>query len=306
MLSAAARTCVPGADDTSDHHRLLRLVRWATDVRDVAGQSFAEFLALAQNRVDDLAAGSLHDSAGLSNSLTDIRSSCAADLIGNTYAELVDLVSHAYEETGGGEGIEAPLEQEAIRGGSDRTYFVAGAVPSSRHKVLLTLYSDYFDLKSLAMVPYILAHELVCHVAAHGIRASAPKREVRDFFGEGFMDQATWYLARRWVFNGVFPSMTPAGQLSAEEVPYAHMRPVAFAAGRGAWMNCIDHVAREAPGGSAPDAVLRGALLLNALACDVSVKDCFVQRAQSNDTATLARFVEIAVDGKPPQHAFGL
>jgi hypothetical protein len=168
MLSAAARTCPIGGHNR-DQDKLLNLLSMSTDVGHVEGQSFPEFVADAQQRLSDGARKLIPDRDAVSRSLADIEACEPADIIGKTYERVVDLASEVYRSVLH-ETLDPALEREVVLTGSARSKLhVSGGAFSRRNVVSLHLYASGFDLVALALVPYILTHELICHVGARHI-----------------------------------------------------------------------------------------------------------------------------------------
>jgi hypothetical protein len=302
MLSAAAQTC-PVSDLSPDEALLMALILKATSTANVNGHSFAEFLSSAKetvtNAVTDIELATLSP-----GTLLNIETCRAEDLIGAIFSELVVFSSRFYESVCG-EGFNPSLKRQVVRDSSRTRRFVAGAVPSKRDEVYLILYSG-FDLAALALTPYILAHELICHVGARhsGLWERAPDPDVRDYFSDGFMDRAARYLLMTWLHE--LSVLTPAGHLAEEDISYESERPHIFRAGAAAWRNCEVELrsrlrGRRQPGTSvATDLASRGAISLNASPEDVTGKDRFVYFARTNRPNILAAFASLALGRATP------
>jgi hypothetical protein len=318
MLSAASRTC-PLTGRTEDQDALLELLRMGTRPDRVEGRSFPQFLASAVERIRRLAETEIADPDAVEQTLTDIDACEPQDLIGYMYAHLMQLASEVYCEVLGG-SLDVPLDRAVLpQAPMDYPFHVAGKALPGGSVVMLNLYVAGFDLRALALVPRILAHELVCHIGAGhaGIWKRTPVPDFRAFFSDGFMDCAAWRLLLMWLEDGALPDVTPVGHLSEAEVPYAYRRPDVFTAGQGAWSNCRRATNARLRGDPALDpgdaalwrasceeAVIGAALRLNVCDCHIEPKDRFVHRARQ-PTPALETFAEIAVGQATPSDLFG-
>jgi hypothetical protein len=305
MLSAAAKTC-PMYDRTDDQDAVLDAIAKVTRTKHVDGRPFAEFLDDARARLRTVAEAQVDDDDAVEETLQDIENSEPEDLVVQVYDALVPLASEAYEQTRPGTGFERPpLRRKVMETGGERPFYVKGHVPSSRSEVVLNLYPYGFDLTALALIPYMLAHELICHIGArdHGGYPVQPDPDVRDYFADGFMDRAAWYLVNNWLESESIPDVTPIGHLEEGEVGYAASRPPIFQAGRGAWKHCRKAVRARVATGDRDDTVIRGALSLNVCECDIRKKDEFVVCARHGRFEVTRRFVEVAL---VPREADGL
>jgi hypothetical protein len=302
MLAAAAKTC-PVSKLSSDQAQLLTLILRATDSQNVAGQAFPEFLSAAKQSFSVAAANNNLTTISL-DTLKAIEACPADDLVGAVFAQLVAFVSELYEGTSG-EQFNPALKRQVIRHSDREDRFIVGSVPSKRNEVRLIMYSG-FDLASLALAPYILAHELICHIGARhsGAWEETPEPDIRDYFAEGFMDQATRYLLMTWLDE--LPELTPAGHLAEEDIEYAHERPHAFRAGAAAWRNCELEIRRRlreqvvSSTGVATDFASKGAIALNASSEDIVGKDRFVYFARANRATFIATFAGVALGHSRP------
>lgn len=307
MLSAASRTCALDGR-SSGEEKVLDLVHMATALDQVEGQSFPDFLASAVDRMRQAAETLVRDPA-VAPTLVDIYKCKPRDIVGEIFDELVDLASMAYKEVLQ-ESLDVPLDRTvAFEGPEGEGFHVSGRVPSSRQYVMLVMYTRAFDLRSLALVPRILAHELICHVGARhlNIWQRTPNPDFRSFFSDGFMDCAAWRLLMQWIDVGALARFTSAGHLFEAESPYAQRRPHVFHAGRGAWANCDTATKGRMLDGKAPagrglaqlraeaeEAVLRAALELNGTNMHIEPKDRFAYRARMRMAVATDRFVDVA------------
>lgn len=285
----------------------------STESDHVEGRSLPEFLIGARERLHSNAALNIKDIDALEATLADIDACEVTDVVGEIYASLVGLASKVYRAVLG-ESFDPPLLRTVITSRESRDFYVRGEVPASRGTVMLSMWESGFDMLSLALVPYILAHEIVCHIGARhtGIWEEVPDPDVRHYFSDGFMDRAAWLLLMQWLHEGTVPELTPVGHLSEAETPYAAKRPDAFKAGRAAWSNCGATIAtrlrddgddgrrRAALGAEADEAIIRAALRINTVGCDVRGKDMFVHRARIPDDAVTSTFADVALDDAAP------
>jgi hypothetical protein len=309
MLSAASRTC-PLDGRTEDQDMLLDLIRLGTRPMHVEGQSFSEFLSSAVAHLEKLVKTEISDVGAVEETLVDIQACKPQDIVGATYTRLAELASEVYAPILD-EPLAVPLKRTILeRAPKDHPFHVTGQVPGSRKIVMLNLYAAGFDLRSLALVPRILAHELVCHVAARhtGMWAETPIPDFRAFFSDGFMDCAAWQLLLMWLEDGELLEATPVGHLTESDIPYAYKRPEAFSAARGAWGNCHKatgtRLADEKSGDPADMArrrayregnVITAALRLNACAYHIEPKDRFVHLARKSRSLAIERFADVAI-----------
>jgi hypothetical protein len=305
MLSAASRTCTIGYC-TDEQRVLLADIHRVTELKHVAGDSFPDFLAGAKQR---LAAHMRLErpGPGLDQTLADVARCEPVDLIGELYDRLVELASRVYEEDLG----EPRLSRSVIETGAWREFPVGGAAFRDTNEVELVIYPSGFDLAALALVPYILAHELVCHIAARhtGVWVQTPEPDVRSYFSDGFMDRVAWLLLGRWMADGTLPRVTPVGQLTMQELQYNAKRPPAFGAGRAAFENCSAKtterltVEQRFDGdthgahvfAASWDASIRTALKLNTDGSHIIKKDWFVHYAMGEQKQKASTFAEVAL-----------
>ncbi len=307
MLSAAAKTCPPEGG-TDGQRALIQCIQLATRAENVEGQTFDMFLSHAIATLRDLAATVLQHDSKIKRTIEDVEASTPRDTIGEMYSQLVQLVSNAYADALG-ENIDVPLERTVrMTPPKDAPFDLCGHVPQTRTAVMLVLYLADFDLKSLALLPRVLAHELVCHVGARhtDLWEQPPTPECRQFFSDGFMDCIAWRLLLIWLDTGDIPSATVVGHLEETEVPYAYHRPEIFSAGRGAWGNCraaavrLGSVSRNSNAtdsarnrAAAEYAALEAAMRLNASVSSIRPKDRFALSARTAETAATTRFAEL-------------
>ena len=219
MLAAASRTCAvePSSQDQRD---LLEQVAAVTALKHVNGRPFDEFLGDAKERLATRAVEERLDSGRAAATLSDIADARPVDIIGDLYPELVRLAADLYEPVLG-ERIDPPLERDVLEyGPSDRPLPFEGHVPASRTSVLLSLYSAKFDLHSLALMPYVITHELICHIGARAIKRSRhqPDTAIRMFFADGFMDRVAWLLVTLWLDSAALEHDIPVGHLTESDV----------------------------------------------------------------------------------------
>jgi hypothetical protein len=311
MLSAASRTCHLRST-TKDQDDLLRLVALATDTRTVGGESFPVFLESAKRRLStsarDFALAPLQRQA-----LADIAGCRPVDMIGELFDHLVRLASEVYQRA-----LAPTLSRESMLGKPGDRPPVRGQVRRRGNEVGLVLYVEQFDLRSLALIPRILAHEIICHIAARdtGRWRQAPTPDIRDYFPDGFMDRAAWFLLQGWISIEALPKVTPVGQLTVADLQYTCDKPEAFQAGIEAWENCVSRTAVSAwppPACATDHAVIRArsenasvgaALRLNAHCEDICRKDAFVSHALGVDIAN--GFAKVAAGGAEPSELFEL
>jgi hypothetical protein len=304
MLAAVAATC-PLSGRSVDQENLLRLIATVTEPRRAVRKSFCVFLAEAQEVFTAGAEIQILDDAVRSGAVAAIAACSGVDLIGQVYERLVALVNELYAPVLG-ESLEPGLEVKAVAR-SKHKFHISGVVPPSRATVQLVL-SSGFDLTSLALVPRVIAHELVCHIGARdtGGWTRESQREVQFYFSDGMMDRTAELLLSEWIQAGELSGMAIAGHLAEAQVPWAYTRPQAFDAGRAAHANCVAAVhqrlraADRVPGGAALERTITGALALNASACGLPAKDRFADQARYPETAAPAEFADVAVDGTSP------
>jgi hypothetical protein len=306
LLSAVAGTC-PISGRTYDQGTLLQQIERATQSEMVEGRTFSEFLAWAQGDVHGVR---LKKPADAADTLAAISASEPVDFIGEIYQALVVRVSEAYECVG--QTLAPPrLHRKVRNGGAALPFQVSGKVPSNRGVVMLNLYPA-FDLEALALLPYVLAHELVCHVGARHVGEwKLPlDPDVKEYFSEGFMDRAAWFLLMQWSGADELPTVTPIGHLAEVELPYAIARPGPFRAGRAAWENCTKVVASRLLDASVRGrtttmgAMLDVALALNASDTDICGKDVFVALARDPQSAVMGHFGDVALGEIDPPSFF--
>jgi hypothetical protein len=286
----------------------------ATDVRLVRGRSFPIFLEAAKDQLaGDVVSHGLEHAA---KTLEDIERCVPTDPIGELYHRLVALASTAYAEPLGEPlkptlcvvvlNTEQHLREVAVRGGVRRW----------GNEVELLIHLPRFDLAGLTLVPRILAHELICHIAARHTgnwADTTPVPDVRTFFSDGFMDRAAWRLFLTWLDAGELPTTLPLDQLSGKELEDSADRPVVFSAGRRAFDNCLakttEHMKRGLAGvPTAPaqmravseDASIRAALRMNTSSSHIMNKDWFVHYAKGDEHAKAASFGLVAAEDIDP------
>jgi hypothetical protein len=308
LLTQASRTCSLSSP-TEDERDLLSLIGLASDLRLVRGRSFSEFLDFTKRKVARDA-----DDAGLDEvgpALEAIAAAVPADPIGELYAELVSLASAAYAPA-----LVEPLDPALRRSVLDteahtREVAVRGGVRRFGNEVELIVHLPCFDASSLVLVPRILSHELICHVAASDVGhwPETPVPDVRTYFSEGFMDRAAWRLLASWVDGGELATAFPLDQLSGTELEAAADRPIVFKAGRRAFDNCMakttDEVKRRvavcstahwAVRTQSEEASIRAALRMNTCRSDIASKDWFVHFARSDERGKAVGFGLFAAD----------
>jgi hypothetical protein len=312
LLTAATATCNLGSY-SPDQRELLALVQMATDMRLVRGRPFSEFLEAAKRQLArDVASHGLEDAA---KTLADIERCKPADPIGDLYDRLVDLASDAYAESLS-EALNPTLHRTVL--GTEphlREVPVRGGVRKYANEVELLIHLPRFDLAGLTLVPRILAHELICHIAARhtGNWVDTPVPDVRTFFSEGFMDRAAWRLFMTWLDAGELPTTLPLEQLSGTELEDSADRPMVFRAGRRAFDNCLakttEHMRRHLAGGPtmaaqlravSEDASIRAALRMNTCPSHIMNKDWFVHFARGDERAKAASFGFVAAEDVDP------
>jgi hypothetical protein len=315
LLSEASKTCHLD-NSTAEQVDLLSLIGIATDLRCVRGQAFDEFLASAKTRLQDAAVGlGLEDAVG--RTLEHIGAGPPVDMVGELFDDLVGLVSTIYEEPLGGERLNPRLVRQTIAGGSGRPNAVRGKVRRRSNVVELVFHLQGFDLTSLALIPRILTHELICHIGARdtGRWRDKPVPDVRDYFPDGFMDRAAWILLLRWLHVQSFRNVTPVGHLSVTELEYSCDKREAFKAGIVAFNNCVVRTSAHVPAstgnaldrdadirGRSENATIRAALELNAYGRDIQSKDWFVHHARDGEVADW--FARLAAGASDPSELF--
>jgi hypothetical protein len=314
LLSEASKTCFLGSDSRKQRD-LLDLIRMASEHENAQGLTFREFLAQAKR---DVAAGARRYKLAdeLTAELRNIRNAQPVDLIGGLFDRLVQLASRVYERP-----LNPKLTREVIATGEfRRKKLIEGKVLRDSNEVNLLIYSSGFDLDALALVPRVLAHELVCHVGADytGVWGKRPKPDVREYFSDGFMDRATWELFCGWSRVGWLPKVSAAGQLTVKEWRYSAERPKAFNAGATAFDNCVtktsEHLPQPDPDeigafavhahADALEASLRTALRMNACPSHIKGKDWFVHYARGEERNLAKTFAVVASAGSEPSTLF--
>lgn len=308
MLAAASRSCILDGQSPAEED-VLDLIRRFTNVDKVEGRSFPDFLAAAIDQMRYAEKTLISDRIVVARTLDDVYGCEPRDVIGEIFGELVELASVTYNGVLS-ETLNVPLNRFVeFEGPKENGFHVAGGVPESRRYVALCLYARRFDLRSLALVPRILAHELICHIGARHSKPwlRPPDPDIRSFFSDGFMDCAAWRLLIQWIGTGALAGFTTAGHLSEAEGPYAARRPPVFEAGRGAWANCdaatkgrmLDGMAPSGGDvarlrGEAEDAVMRAALELNGAVVPIEPKDRFAYWARKGMNEAANLFVDLA------------
>jgi hypothetical protein len=317
MLSAASRTCHL-ASCNKPQETLLSLIPEVTELEQVRGQTFPTFLASAKARLHKVARALGIDGA-VSETLADIIACPPTDVVGTVFDRLVDLASEAYEQPLMGQRLEPVFSRQTLCGKPyDRPLAVRGRVLRRSKVVEMVMYLDGFDLAALALIPRILAHELVCHIAARdtpGVRRDAAPSPFRDYFPDGFMDRAAWILLLRWLHGGAFPNVTPVGHLSVKELEYSAEKAKAFKAGIVAFDNCVVRTSAHVQPAEtmdmdryayiravSEDKSIRAALALNACDEDIQRKDLFVHEAREDEMAEW--FALVAAEGEEPKSLF--
>jgi hypothetical protein len=312
LLTAATATCNLGSC-SPDQRELLALAQMATDMRLVRGRPFSEFLEAAKSQLAlDVASHGLEDAA---KTLADMERCKPADPIGDLYNRLVCLVSDAYAEPLG-EPLNPTLRRKVLDTEPHlRDVPVRGGVRQWGNEVELLIHLPRLDLAGLTLVPRILAHELICHIAARhtGGWVNTPVPDVRTFFSEGFMDRASWRLFMTWLDAGELPTSLPLEQLTGTELEDSADRPIVFRAGRRAFDNCLakttQHMKRQLADGPtmaaqlravSEDASIRAALRMNTSRSHVMNKDWFVHFARGEERAKAASFGFVAAEDIDP------
>jgi hypothetical protein len=312
MLSAASRTCILDTC-SAEQQQLLSLLQMTTDIRLVRGRSFPEFLAAAQRHLGADAAN--YGLETVADTLEDIAASEPVDLVGDLYRSLVELASEVYEQPLGQRLNPTLCRTVRATGPHQREIAVRGAARRRSNEVELLVFLSGFDLAALALVPRILAHELICHIGARhtGDWADTPEPDVRAYFSDGFMDRAAWRLLTTWLDAGAIPNSTPLGQLTDKELEYSARRPLAFKAGMRAFDNCLskttEQVKRRLAQGPtswaqvaslSEDASIRAAVRLNACGSHIVNKDWFVHFARGEERKKAASFALVAAADVDP------
>ncbi|HEY6780585.1 MAG TPA: hypothetical protein VI111_06490 [Thermoleophilaceae bacterium] len=318
MLSAASHTCSV-AEPTEIQDKLLKLVDATTHPSHVEGRPFPGFLKSAVESFCDQAESQIVG-ADVGATVDAVAACEPRDVVGEMYEDLRQLVAKVYDEALG-DPIEVPLVRNVLpEAPAERAFRVSGHVPPHRKYVTLNLYVRGFDLGALALLPRILAHELICHVGARhvGTWTQKPDPDCRAFFSDGFMDCAVWHLLMTWLEGDALSSITPVGHLTEVDVPYSFLRPHAFRAGRAAWSNCgtatnarlrddssFDPRTAAILRAAAENAVADTALHLNACDCSIERKDRFVHLAREPQPEVTECFAEVAVGQAVPLDLFG-
>lgn len=279
-----------GADRLNDDQEaLVKLVILLTRLPENTESDFDQAFVTARDAVVDRLSGLSLDPSFIVL-LDSIAAAEANDLVTNLFSALQSAVELAYGRT-----FNASLR--LILGKvSDRHFAIRGAVtPRDKSSVELTLYRN-IGLETLPLIPYILAHEFICHVAAGHSSGwvETPDPDIRDFFGEGFMSQIAWTLIADWIEGGDVPGVAPMAFLRRSQTPYMQSRPHAFAAGEVAWNNCRQLVG-QSPGGRRDGwkMTVAGGLSLNTCPLAMPPKDIFVDRARSLAAPELQTFVAL-------------
>jgi hypothetical protein len=294
-------------DFSSEQEKFLALLAWSTESKQVDGRDYPRFLDHAKDTLRKAvgALPGLEDTLG--TTMAAVLSCEPVDQIALMFEKLRLLASEAYDVD-----LDPVLERVVLPASGDRRFHVSGMVPPSRRKVFLTLYLG-FDLMSLAILPFILTHELVCHVAAGhtGQYESTDDLSAKEYFSEGFMDHASHYLLLKWLDTEPGPALTPAGHVSVGHSHYySGRRTHAFDAGDSAWHTCRSAVGQwlKASGhpaaASASEAVLRAALALNTCCYDIRGKDRFVDLARLAESRVVNHFVQVAAADLPAKELF--
>jgi hypothetical protein len=284
----------PDDKPTPEQDQLASFIMWATDVELVDGRGFGEFLEDAQRRVADDVRRRTNVRTALPDATAALQDARPVDVVAEIYGKLAQFAAAEYARP---ELARLPLERVVVDPGT-RPERVSAAVPDSRSKVMLTLDTG-FDLVALALLPRVLAHELVCHAGA-GHPSTGPL-STTQLFEEGFMDVTSEVLLLRWLEDTGLHDLAPAGHVAAGLVHRYHTRPYALRAGREAWTLCRIAVGRDLgrrPGGprTAETATVQGTLQLNATGDDIRDKDEVVDRVRQGRSHQVERFVRLTRD----------
>ena len=311
LLDAAARTCILGSC-TRDERELLTRVHSATNPRFAQGMSFTDFLEAAK---DKLVREASRDGLDVVTTLQDIGRCRPADPIGELFDRLVDLASEWYAEPLG-RRLDPRLRRSVLEDDPHRCEpVVRGLVRQLGNEVALVVHLPGFDLRALTLVPRVLAHELVCHIAARhtGAWDDRPEPDVRTYFSEGFMDRAAWRLFTLWREARRLPTTLPLDQLSGDELDDTADREIVFPAGRRAFENCFakttEEMERRLSGAPITDpdlrreselASIRAALRLNTCSSHIKCKDRFANFARGEERAKATDFGAVAAEDADP------
>jgi hypothetical protein len=315
LLEAAFRTCGPGPI-SAEHEELLAEVASVTRSTHVEGRDFPDFLSYAQEQLEDRARKDKLDRGPAAETLADLLRADPDDVIGELYDSLKCRAADLYQPFLG-ERFDPKLVRQVLDKRAKGGTVFGGSVPPTRSCVNLVFYARDFDLRRLALVQYVLVHELVCHIGARAVATVDDQRadpEVAMFFADGFMDRVAWELVVTWLEDEELAHGAPLGHLRAEETRYAYARAstdAAWDAGKAAWSNCTSAawaLMRAVVGGTSVEPEQRRsikaeaeersrqtALRMNACPCALRKKDAFVDLARAGgNPPVLARFAEIA------------
>jgi hypothetical protein len=166
--------------------------------------------------------------------------------------------------------------------------------------VTLVLYPDDFGPEAYAVLPYVFAHECVCHVAARQLG------EVNNssLFAEGFMDWATSYWLAVWM--GGLP--LGLGALVEEHEPIYRAALLAEATdeaiGRGAGRRIAAYLSRQLSAhhgldkGLAGERVARFAVEMNVAEASLAAKDDVLDRIDIRADVAIPEPLLGALEGK--------
>ena len=174
-------------------------------------------------------------------------------------------------------------------------------------------------------MPYVITHELICHIGARAIKRSRhqPDTAIRMFFADGFIDCVAWLLVTLWLDSGALEHDIPVGHLTESDVEYTSRRPAAFRAGRAAWSNCAGALSADMRGADRVTAArtltlsraaafraeaearcIETALRLNADPSGVPEKNAFVDVARGEAQSIQGTFAAVAAGRATPPELF--
>lgn len=214
----------PAELPSPEHEQLVKAVLRSTDPDSVEGRGFRDFLAIAKAELAQDLRPHLGTGSALARAAAAVRRAPPVDVTADMYEQLRALTASAYRQP----GIDRlPLERSIVDTRS-RSEHVTGAVPASRSRVMLAFDPD-FDFRSFTRLPWVLAHELVCHVAGGqtGRYGRGDDRSTRQYFDEGFMSCSAATLLLTWRELPGNDGLASADHLSIDEAQRHHSNPEA-------------------------------------------------------------------------------
>lgn len=304
VLLTAVATTSSFRYQSDDLDLLLSLISRETSPALVGGRPFSLFFEHARDTVLESAGAIPGLVEGLADTVRAVAESPADDVLKRSYLRLAGLSAPLYQDITG--AVSVPELRRSIIADYERTeHLVTGRVSVKRDTVTMLFYPR-FDLEALILSPFIMAHELICHIGSRHIGEwrETPRPNVQRFFEEGFMDKAAWYYLMLWL-EDEHPELTATRHLDEEMIKRSSPDKHVFSAGKAAWDHCEQTLrarcrqARRYDGGPT-DFVAQGALTMNVCAEDIRGKDWFVFLAHEREITALDLFAQVALGSADP------